>query len=119
MDTLARLLAPTHGIVTMVGQAHAEGLGGLEVAQTTGTEGSYRWRWRGEESDPRALVWRVLWAAASLLRSNEIENVRVCDSEDCGWMFVDRSRNGFRRWCQMRTCGTMEKTRRRRAGRAP
>jgi predicted RNA-binding Zn ribbon-like protein len=93
-----------------------EGLGGLEVAQTTGTEGSYRWRWRGEESDPRALVWRVLWAAASLLRSNEVEKVRVCDSEDCGWMFVDRSRNGFRRWCQMRTCGTMEKTRRRRAG---
>jgi predicted RNA-binding Zn ribbon-like protein len=27
---------------------------------------------------------------------------------------VDRSRNGFRRWCQMRTCGTREKTRRRR-----
>ena len=32
---------------------------------------------------------------------------------DCGWMFVDRSRNRLRRWCQMETCGTMEKTRRR------
>jgi predicted RNA-binding Zn ribbon-like protein len=30
-------------------------------------------------------------------------------------MFVDRSRNGFRRWCQMATCGTEEKTRRRAA----
>jgi predicted RNA-binding Zn ribbon-like protein len=40
--------------------------------------------------------------------------VRVCDGDDCGWMYVDRSRNGFRRWCQMRTCGTREKTRRRR-----
>jgi predicted RNA-binding Zn ribbon-like protein len=91
-----------------------EALRGLEVAPATGTEGSYRWRWRGEESDPRALVWRVLWSAASLLRSDEIGNVRVCDGDDCGWMYVDRSRNGFRRWCQMRTCGTREKTRRRR-----
>ena len=91
-----------------------EALRGQEVAPATGREGSYRWRWRGEESDPRALVWRVLWSAASLLRSDEIGNVRVCDSDDCGWMFVDRSRNGLRRWCQMRTCGTMEKTRRRR-----
>jgi predicted RNA-binding Zn ribbon-like protein len=89
-----------------------EALGGLDIAPADGT--GYRWRWRGEESDPRALVWRVLWSAASLLRSDEIGNVRVCDGDDCGWMYVDRSRNGFRRWCQMRTCGTREKTRRRR-----
>lgn len=89
-----------------------ESLGGLDIAPADGT--GYRWRWQGEESDPRALVWRVLWSAASLLRSDEIGNVRVCDGDDCGWMYVDRSRNGFRRWCQMRTCGTREKTRRRR-----
>ena len=91
-----------------------EALAGLEVAPAEGSGTGYRWRWRGEESDPRTLVWRVLWSAASLLLSDEIGNVRVCDNEDCGWMFVDRSRNGLRRWCQMRTCGTMEKTRRRR-----
>jgi predicted RNA-binding Zn ribbon-like protein len=91
-----------------------EAVRGLEVAPVTRTEGSYGWHWRGEESDPRALVWRVLWSAAGLLRSNEIGNLRVCDGDDCGWMYVDRSRNGFRRWCQMRTCGTREKTRRRR-----
>jgi predicted RNA-binding Zn ribbon-like protein len=91
-----------------------EALRGLEVGPATGTEGSYRWRWQGEESDPRALVWRVLWSAASLLRSDEVGNVRVCAGDDCGWMYVDRSRNGLRRWCQMRTCGTREKSRRRR-----
>jgi predicted RNA-binding Zn ribbon-like protein len=91
-----------------------EALRGLEVARTPGGEGSYRWRWRGEDGDLRGLVWPVLWSAANLLRSDEIGNVRVCDGDDCGWMYVDRSRNGFRRWCQMRTCGTREKTRRRR-----
>lgn len=95
-------------------RALREPLSGLDVGPAVGAGGSYRWRWRGEESDPRALVWRVLWSAASLLRSDEIGNVRVCDGDDCGWMYVDRSRNGFRRWCQMRTCGTRAKTRRRR-----
>jgi predicted RNA-binding Zn ribbon-like protein len=78
--------------------------------------GAYEWRWRGSESDPRAIVWPILWSAANLLRSDELPNVRICDGDDCGWMYVDRSRNGLRRWCRMRTCGTREKTRRRRVG---
>jgi predicted RNA-binding Zn ribbon-like protein len=61
-------------------------------------------------------MWPVIWAAANLLKSDELSQVRVCDGDDCGWMYVDRSRNGLRRWCQMRTCGTREKSRRRRAG---
>jgi predicted RNA-binding Zn ribbon-like protein len=91
-------------------------VGRLEIAP--GADGrrpaGYDWSWRGQDSDPRAVVWPVIWSAASLLRSKELGNVRVCDGDDCGWMYVDRSRNGFRRWCQMRTCGTREKTRRRR-----
>jgi predicted RNA-binding Zn ribbon-like protein len=79
-----------------------------------GRPARYDWHWRGQDSDPRAVVWPVIWSAANLLRSDELEKLRVCDGDDCGWMYVDRSRNGFRRWCQMKTCGTREKTRRRR-----
>jgi predicted RNA-binding Zn ribbon-like protein len=94
----------------------AEALERLEIAQDAGGHGhaGYDWRWRGQDSDPRGVVWPVVWSAASLFRSEELGSVRVCDGDDCGWMYVDRSRNGFRRWCQMRTCGTREKTRRRR-----
>ena len=94
----------------------AEAMERLEVTPEAGGRGpaGYDWRWRGQDSDPRAVVWPVIWSAASLLKSEELRNVRVCDGDDCGWMYVDRSRNGFRRWCQMRTCGTREKTRRRR-----
>jgi predicted RNA-binding Zn ribbon-like protein len=59
------------------------------------------------------VLWPVLWSAASLLVSDESDRIRVCGGLDCGWMYVDRSRNGLRRWCQMETCGTREKTRRR------
>lgn len=60
------------------------------------------------------LLAPVVWSAARLLASDDAEALRVCAGPDCGWLFVDRSRNGLRRWCQMQTCGTLEKTRRRR-----
>jgi predicted RNA-binding Zn ribbon-like protein len=71
------------------------------------------WTW----SDPArldAVLWRVAWSAARLLVSDEAARLRTCGGVDCGWMYVDRSRNRLRRWCDMRTCGTAEKSRRRR-----
>jgi predicted RNA-binding Zn ribbon-like protein len=70
--------------------------------------------WAELDTKLDSLLWPVLWSAASLLSSDEASRIRMCDAPDCGWMYVDRSRNGFRRWCQMETCGTREKSRRRR-----
>ena len=84
----------------------------------TGSRGrpGFAWEWNELEERPEAVLAPVLWSAARLLTSAEVERIRVCGGLDCGWMFVDRSRNGLRRWCQMRTCGTEEKSRRRREG---
>ncbi|ESX65247.1 MULTISPECIES: CGNR zinc finger domain-containing protein [unclassified Mesorhizobium] len=38
--------------------------------------------------------------------------LRVCPR--CGWLFVDISRGGKRRWCNMRVCGNREKVARHR-----
>jgi predicted RNA-binding Zn ribbon-like protein len=70
--------------------------------------------WKRREQELDSVLWPVMWSAASLLASSELSRVRVCGGPDCGWMYVDRSRNGLRRWCQMETCGTREKSRRRR-----
>lgn len=40
------------------------------------------------------------------------ERLRSCPR--CGWLFVDTSRGGRRRWCSMRTCGNREKVSRHR-----
>ncbi len=61
----------------------------------------------------QSIIWPVVWSAASLIVSEEAQRIRVCGGKDCGWMYVDRSRNKLRRWCQMETCGTREKSRRR------
>ena len=85
----------------------SEALRHLRIAHQGG------WDWNGRGEDLESVLWPVVWAAAALLVSPEAERLRVCGSPDCGWMYVDRSRNGLRRWCQLETCGTREKSRRR------
>ena len=69
--------------------------------------------WQGMGEHLESPLWPVIWSAAQLLASDEAARIHVCAAPDCGWMYVDRSRNGLRRWCQMETCGTRAKSRRR------
>ncbi|HEX6107743.1 MAG TPA: CGNR zinc finger domain-containing protein [Gemmatimonadales bacterium] len=91
-----------------------EALGHLELAPRARGTRRAAWTWRDMDRRLDAALWPVLRSAADLLASEEADRIRTCGGPDCGWMYVDRSRNGLRRWCQMRTCGTREKSRRRR-----
>jgi predicted RNA-binding Zn ribbon-like protein len=64
----------------------------------------------GDELD--RMLWPVAWSTASLLTSADLALVRSCASPQCGWLFVDRSRNRSRRWCDMKGCGNAAKARR-------
>lgn len=92
--------------------AHAQGRLFVDQGSRTTGEPAFAWRWRGMGEDPAAMLWPVLRSAAELLTSADTARVRMCAGEDCGWMYVDRSRNGLRRWCEMRTCGNVAKARR-------
>lgn len=74
-----------------------------------------RWSWREATERLDSILWPVIRSAAELLVSDEAARIRECGGEDCGWMYVDRSRNGLRRWCEMETCGNREKSKRRAA----
>jgi predicted RNA-binding Zn ribbon-like protein len=80
--------------------------------------GALRWGWRDANERLDSVLWPVLRAAGDLLASEESARIRECGGDDCGWMYVDRSRNGLRRWCQMEVCGTKEKSRQRALRRA-
>jgi predicted RNA-binding Zn ribbon-like protein len=45
------------------------------------------------------------------------DRVRACGR--CGWLFLDSSRGGRRRWCSMSTCGNREKASRHRQAAQP
>jgi predicted RNA-binding Zn ribbon-like protein len=118
---LQRLLAARAG-----GQAPAEPdlagfntllSGALEHLELAASPSGMRLGWRGLGDQLASPLWPVVWSAARLLASEEAERIRVCAGPDCGWMYVDRSRNGLRRWCEMETCGTREKNRRRASAR--
>jgi predicted RNA-binding Zn ribbon-like protein len=70
-----------------------------------------RWEWRGPERLESPL-WPIVRAAAALLPSAGRVKVGQCGGEDCGWLFLDRSRNRRRQWCTMEDCGNLAKVRR-------
>ena len=80
----------------------------LEVAKRPG---GFDWAWP-DTSALDAVLGPIAWSAARLLTSDEVAQVGRCASEDCGWLFVDRSRRHNRRWCEMGECGSRAKARR-------
>ena len=73
-------------------------------------------------SHPGTELDRVLWpiarSAAELLTSADLRRVRECEGHGCGWLFLDISKAGRRRWCSMAICGNRAKARRHRSRRA-
>jgi predicted RNA-binding Zn ribbon-like protein len=88
--------------VTAYGEAIARG-------QLTKKAGHYAATWRLDETFD-ALLWPILHSAGELLFSEELAHVKECPN--CGWLFLDTSKNQSRRWCSMNTCGARDKMRR-------
>lgn len=59
-----------------------------------------------------ALVAPVLWSAGDLLAGSRLARVRSCANPQCGWLFLDDSKSGTRRWCSMSACGNRAKAHR-------
>ena len=74
--------------------------------------GGFGWSFAHEETDLAPMLAPVLRAAADLLTSADLERVRECGSDTCFWLFLDHSKNGTRRWCDMKVCGNRAKARR-------
>ena len=74
--------------------------------------GAFVWTW--EDSDPtlERVLWPVADSAAELLTSRDLALIRQCGGDECGWMFLDTSRNHSRQWCNMKECGNRAKVRR-------
>jgi predicted RNA-binding Zn ribbon-like protein len=78
------------------------------------TAHAFSWEWGvGDEhgEDLRLLLWPVAHSAIELLTSAE-ECKRIKECPGCGWLFLDASKTGNRRWCSMDECGSRAKMRR-------
>ena len=46
----------------------------------------------------------IINSAYELLLSDKLARVKECPN--CGWLFLDTTKNGKRRWCSMKNCGS-------------
>jgi predicted RNA-binding Zn ribbon-like protein len=72
----------------------------------------YAWAWSSEGVDLESCLWPVAQSSADLLVSPELKRLRQCGGHSCTWLFLDRSKNHSRRWCNMGVCGNRAKSRR-------
>jgi predicted RNA-binding Zn ribbon-like protein len=56
----------------------------------------------------------VIRSADAFLRSAEVARLRECEGVACGRLYLDTTKNGSRRWCDMATCGNRAKAARHR-----
>ena len=84
----------------------------MPLAQVAKVGAKGRLQCTPEATPLERLHFEVLRAAIELLMSGDLDRVRMCQGENCSWLFVDTSRNGKRRWCDMQACGNRAKVRR-------
>jgi predicted RNA-binding Zn ribbon-like protein len=77
-------------------------------------EGTLQWVSATDDELDRVL-WEIGRAAGRLVLSPRLARVRACAAGECGWWFMDDTKNRSRRWCDMKLCGNREKLRRFRA----
>jgi predicted RNA-binding Zn ribbon-like protein len=64
----------------------------------------------GDPALPMRFEAALAVSALSLLSSNAWKKIRIC--RNCRWLFLDRSRNASRLWCDMSVCGNRHKAKR-------
>lgn len=70
------------------------------------------WRVARHGSGVASLLAPVWWSAADLVLAPDRLRLRCCANPRCGWLFLDDSKAGTRRWCSMSACGNRAKVQR-------
>jgi len=76
------------------------------------TEGRLALEIAAEDDDLDLISAIVAWRVVEHVLTVPPERLRVCPGPDCAWTFIDRSKAGRRRWCDMAVCGNAAKSRR-------
>jgi predicted RNA-binding Zn ribbon-like protein len=115
-SALASGESPRDADLALIGDAAASGAARSRLVYDRDGVG---WSLPSDSDDLERPLWDVARSAADLLTSGEHDRIKECASTTCEWVFLDRSRNHSRRWCDMSDCGNRAKARRFQAKKHP
>jgi predicted RNA-binding Zn ribbon-like protein len=67
--------------------------------------------WPAALDDLNAVLGPIAQSALHTFTDHDMTRLKQCPGTDCGWVFLDTSKNRSRRWCEMRLCGNRSKVR--------
>ena len=107
-------MAPASADLVILNSELARSMCRLRIQARPG-ESKFGWEWTNESLELDHPLGPIAYSAATLLASeNAVTHVRQCRADNCGWIFIDESKNHSRCWCDMRDCGNRAKVRRHR-----
>ncbi|MDQ3927511.1 MAG: ABATE domain-containing protein [Chloroflexota bacterium] len=112
----ANRLPIAHTDVTLLNEVVDEAQDQVQIVPA-GPGESFVWRWKSQEPQLDMVLWSAARSAAELLTSEELKRLKSCPGAGCAYLFIDLSRNGKRRWCEMDVCGNRNKVKRFRQSR--
>ena len=101
--------APRDADLALIGDAAAAGAARSRLVYDREGVG---WSLPADSDELERPLWEIARSAVDLLTSGERDRVKECASATCEWVFLDRSKNHSRRWCDMSDCGNRAKARR-------
>ena len=67
---------------------------------------------RADATDFDLIAAMVAYRMVEHVMPQPVERLRVCGGTNCSWVFIDSSKAGRRRWCDMASCGNAAKAQR-------
>ena len=85
--------------------------GSLAFAEIKSRDQAFIWAWDPRHDVEAAILGPITLSALSLLMEKDLSRTKRCEGKECGWLFLDATKNKSRRWCEMRVCGNRAKVR--------
>lgn len=102
-----RIPAPEQDVIALnrwIGQSYTN----IKLMQSSDR---FAFGWPEGSADLSSVLWPIVQSAADVLTQARLDRIKCCPGVNCGWLFLDITKNGKRRWCDMATCGNREKSR--------
>jgi predicted RNA-binding Zn ribbon-like protein len=103
----AAIVDQSHHAVTQMAAHHREAL-----AHAVLVPSRVGWAWTERPLGLRTPRDRLARSIVELLTTPDLKDLRQCQDEACGWVFLDTSPRHNRRWCSAADCGSRNRARR-------